>query len=393
MDVERFMNSPSGRLVQVQESDTSYWAFVPNPLPPELPLDAELVRTLSNADRGLGELAGLGRNLANPHLLIGPFIRREAVLSSRIEGTQSSVSDLYAFEAGQPPLPGFGQPPPENDVREVYNYVRALEYGLERIQRLPMSLRLIRELHERLMTGVRGESLRPGEFRRTQNYIGRKFSQIAEAEYVPPPVSEMLPALEEFERYVHTDDIFPPLVRLALIHYQFEAIHPFSDGNGRIGRLLISLLLVDWGLLPQPLLYLSAFFERWRQQYYDSLLAVSRDGDWRNWVMFFLQGVENQARDAVERSKRLHDLQRKWYTQLQSKPQTSVRLLQLIDFLFQAPLVRAPQVQEAIGVTHRTANQMISRLMGEGILHSVTGRERNRQFVAREILEILQDQG
>ena len=244
MNPDDFRTSTSGRVIRVGQGQSAYWAFVPNPLPPPLTLDTALIRWLSEADRALGELAGLGRALPNPHLLISPFIRREAVLSSRIEGTQADLADLYAFEAGQLALPGFKPAPSEADVREVANYVRALEYGLERLSTLPVSLRLIREVHARLMEGVRGESATPGEFRRTQNWIGAPGCTLNEATYVPPPVEEMHAALDAFEKYLHTEDELPPLVRLALIHYQFEAIHPFVDGNGRIGRLLLSLLLV-----------------------------------------------------------------------------------------------------------------------------------------------------
>ena len=252
---------------------------MPHPLPPELPFDAGLVNTLSDADRALGELAGLGRTLPNPQLLIAPFIRREAVLSSRIEGTQTDLTDLYAYEAGQLPLfAGLKMVPPESDVKEVTNYVRAMEYGLERLQTLPVSLRLIRELHGILMEGVRGDRATPGEFRRSQNWIGRPGCTLNEAEFVPPPVPEMHEALDAFEKYLHAGNTYPPLVRLAFIHYQFETIHPFLDGNGRIGRLLVTLLLVTWNLLPLPLLYLSAFFEQHRQAYYDLLRVVSEKG-------------------------------------------------------------------------------------------------------------------
>jgi Fic family protein len=392
MNPEHFSNSSSGRLIRIGQDDVAYQAFVPNPLPPELFLDAELVRTLSEADRALGELAGLGRTVSNPTLLIRPFIHREAVLSSRIEGTQADLTDLYAYEAGQLSFPGGKPPPPESDVREVLNYVHALEYGLQRLETLPVSLRLIRELHERLMTGVRGDRATPGEFRRSQNWIGRPGCTLNEAEFVPPPVPEMQEALYELEKYLHRDCLYPPLVRIGLIHYQFEAIHPFLDGNGRIGRLLISLLLVSWNLLPLPLLYLSVFFERHRQNYYDLLLAVSKRGAWREWLVFFLRGVQEQARDAIARAKRLQDLQREWRQRLQATPRTSALLLQLVDELFQVPAITVPQVQKMLNVTHRAANQMVTRLVRESILHPVPGQSRNRQFLAQSILEVLSEE-
>lgn len=339
MNPERFKNSPTGELVKVGHGEAAYWAFVPHRLPPALSIEKELVRILSDADRALGELAGLGRAMPNPHLLIGPFMRREAVLSSRIEGTQADITDLYAYEAKQLPLPGLKQSPTESDVREVLNYVRATEYGLKRLDTLPVSLRLIRELHERLMEGVRGEQATPGEFRQSQNWIGRPGCVLNDADFVPPPVNEMQETLDAFEKYLHSKNDDPPLVRLAFIHYQFEAIHPFLDGNGRIGRLLISLLLVNWNLLPLPLLYLSAFFEKYRNEYYELLMKVSENGAWHEWMIFFLRGVEEQAQDAIVRAKRLHDLQIEWKERL-SKARASALVLRLADSLFVSPLIR-----------------------------------------------------
>ena len=391
MDIERFRNSPSGRLVRGGPSDAVYWAFVPHPLPPDLPPDAELMLASADAAYALGELAALGRTIANPHLLIGPFVRREAVLSSRIEGTQADIADLYAYEAGQMAFPQLAAAHPVDDVREVANYVTALEYGLRRLQSLPDSLRLIRELHERLMRGVRGEHATPGEFRRSQNWIGRPGCSLNEAEYVPPPPDEMLVALDAFEKYLHSDDEQPRLVRLAFIHQQFEAIHPFLDGNGRIGRLLISLLLVEWGLLPLPLLYLSAYFERERRSYYDLLWRVNADSDWRSWVLFFLHGVAEQARDASARAKRLQDLQAEWRTGLMGARSSTI-LLRLMDELFRTPIITLPQVQRILAVTHRSATLAVERLIDEGLLELVPGRMRNRQYVARQILDIVGDE-
>ena len=270
MKPEDFGNTTSGRLIRAPQG---YWAFVPNPLPPPLVWTPQLVAHLSDADRALGELAGLGRSLLNPNLLVRPLIRREAVLSSRIEGTRASLEDVLAYETKQMAL--FER---DADVGEVYNYVRALEYGLKRLSKLPISLRLIREIHARLMEGVRGEKLTPGEFRQSQNWIGPPGSTLEAATYVPPPVEEMTPTLSALEGFLYQPLGMPPLARLGLIHYQFEAIHPFLDGNGRVGRLLISLLLCGWVMLPQPLLNLSAYFEASRQAYYDHLRDVSSGG-------------------------------------------------------------------------------------------------------------------
>jgi Fic family protein len=385
MNLERFQNSPSGRLLKVWQAQPSYWAFVPNPLPPQIEFDRALVSTLSEADRALGELAGLGRTLPNPNLLIRPFIRREAVLSSRIEGTQADVADLYAYEAKQLALPLGPSAATDSDVREVFNYVRALEYGLERLNTLPVSLRLIREVHDILMKGVRGEFATPGEFRRTQNWIGRPGCTLEEATFVPPPVAEMQEALGDLEKYLYAEDSLPPLIRLALIHYQFEAIHPFIDGNGRIGRLLISLLLINWNLQPVPLLYLSAYFERQRDAYYDHLLAVSERGNWQAWLEFFVRGVAVQSRDAIARARQIQDLQSQWREQL-TQTRASALLLRLVDSLFDAPMLTIPQAQKLLGVTYRSASQNIQKLVKTGILHDAGATPEGRVFVARDIL-------
>lgn len=389
MDPQRFRNSTAGQVIRVGEGETAYWAFVPNPLPPKLRIDWPLAQTLSDADRALAELAGLGRTMPNPHLLIGPFIRREAVLSSRIEGTQADIADLYAYEARQLPLPGVETPPSETDVREVLNYVNAMEYGLERLKTLPVSLRLIRELHERLLTGVRGETATPGEFRRTQNWIGPPGCTLREALFVPPPVPQMHEALNALETYLHSQsDPYPPLVRLALIHYQFEAIHPFVDGNGRIGRLLISLLLIQWGLLPLPLLYLSAYFYRHRQEYYDRLLAVSERGAWRDWLFFFLRGVAEQAGDAVRRARRLQDLREEWRRRLIQAGVPS-RTLGLVDRLFEAPVLTIPQAARRLGATYHSAQRAVEKLVQQGILEPVGEASYGKAFQAMEILRAI----
>jgi Fic family protein len=341
-----------------------------------------MVSLLSRADRALGELSGIGRALPNPHLLILPFARREAVLSSRIEGTQASLSDLYAFEAAP-------RAEETGDVREVVNYVRALEFGLSRLKDLPVSLRLIREIHERLMRGARGEHSTPGEFRRSQNWIGPPGCLLNDATYVPPPLEEMRTCLDALEHFLHAEHNIPPLVQLALIHYQFEAIHPFLDGNGRVGRLIIVMLLCLWDLLSQPLLYLSAYFEANRQTYYELLLSVSQRGTWKEWVLFFIEGVDSQARDAVRRSHRLQDLRREYRTRFQTT-QSSARLLQVVDLLFGSPILTVTRVKEAIGVSFPSANRYIGQLEEAGIVHEITGQARNRLYRAGEIIRAIE---
>lgn len=380
MNPKNFQSISSGR---VMKAATGYHYFVPEPLPPNLPLTSTLFTALSEADRALGQLAGLGQSMYNPHLLMLPFSRREAVLSSRIEGTQASLSDLFAYEAVQLSL--FESP---LDVREVFNYVQALEYGLKRLQTLPVSLRLIREIHAQLMAGVRGERQTPGEFRRTPNWIGPPGATINDATYVPPAVDEMKAALDAFEKYLHAEPDWPPLIRLGLIHYQFEAIHPFLDGNGRIGRLLITLLLIDWNLLPSPLLYLSAYIEANRQTYYDLLLNVSRRGDWTDWLLFFLQGIASQALDAVIRADRLQTLRESYRSQFQQS-RSSGKLLQAIDLLFVRPIVTVQHIETALKVSFATAGKYASQLETAGVLREMTGQARNRVFMAEDILQAI----
>ncbi len=379
VDNRGFTDQAAGRVIRASQG---YFAFVPSPLPPELSWRSSIITQLSRADRALGELSGIGRALPNPHLLIFPFARREAVLSSQIEGTQASLSDLFAFEASQ-------KASASGDVQEVLNYVQALEYGLVRLKDLPVSLRLIREIHEQLMRGVRGEHTTPGEFRRSQNWIGPPGCLLNDAAFVPPPLEEMKACLSAFERFLHSGQDIPPLVRLALIHYQFEAIHPFLDGNGRVGRLIIVMLLCLWNLLSQPLLYLSAYFHANRQEYYRHLLSVSQRGTWEEWLLFFLKGIESQARDAVHRSHRLQDLRRRYREQFQ-QAQASARLLQVVDLLFAAPIVAVTQVKDAIGVSFQSANRYVKQLEKAGIVREITGQTRNRLYGSDEIIQAIE---
>jgi Fic family protein len=377
---EDFTANAPGRLVTAPEG---HLAYVPNPLPPEFDLELSTVNLLADAERALGELKGVGQRLPNPHLLINPFLRREAVLSSRIEGTTTGLQQLLLFETAPSDEPG------DADVREVANYVAALELGFSLLERLPVSLRLIREIHERLMEGVRGREQRPGEFRHIPNLIGHRGATPDTARFVPPPVKEMHEALHDLERYIgeHRDDL-PFLIQLALVHYQFEVIHPFMDGNGRVGRLLIALQLRERAYLPQPLLYLSAYFEYHRDAYRDHLLAVSRSGTWTQWIDFFLQGVAEQSTDTVHRSYQLLDLLQRY----QSWALAAIRsgnLARLVELVFVRPVISIANVEEWLGVTQPAASRLVQQMVDRGILEEVTGRQRNRRFAALEILEIL----
>jgi Fic family protein len=362
---------------------SGYWAFQPPPLPPDLSFDAKLVRDISDADRALGRLAGVGSSLPNPYLLITPFLRREAVLSSRIEGTQATLSELVIFEAA------VGNRPESADLREVANYVAALESGISPQQPLPLSLRLIRDLHRVLMQGVRGQERTPGEFRTSQNWIGPPGALLDTATFVPPAPSDMMAALDALEHYLYRDDSLPPIIRLAIIHYQFEAIHPFLDGNGRVGRLLMSLLLHHWQLLPQPLLYLSAYFERNRNDYYQLLLNVSTTGAWEPWIRFFAAAIADQAVDALTRSGHLLNLRENYRTRLLAA-RASALPLRLVDELFMRPAITIGAAQLSLGVTWRAAQLNVEKLVAAGIVQEVTGQARNRVYLAREIVSLLE---
>jgi len=380
MDRSQFTNHETGRFVRTLDG---HFAFVPAPLPPKIDISFELMRRLSDADRAVGTLAGIGRILPNPHLLTQPFLKREAVLSSRIEGTEASATDLALFEAG-------GSPRSEeaSDVGEVSNYVTALRYGLKRLDELPLSLRFLREVHGKLMADVRGGTRGPGEFRQVQNWIGPAGSRIDTATYVPPPVQEMHAALDQFERYLHDRSPMPVLLRAALIHYHFEAIHPFLDGNGRVGRLLIAFLLHTENVLDQPLLYLSAFFEQHRREYYRRLLDVTMKGAWHDWIDFFLRGVTEQANDAVSRTRKLLDLSETYRRRIASARNAGV-LSSLIDGLFAVPATTISSVAANLKMSYPAAKKNVQKLVA---LHVLKPRRSGRGsvYVAEEILRIVE---
>jgi Fic family protein len=379
--VKRIANAPtaSGRWIKTLKG---YRAFHPDPLPPKLNWTPKLVRALSDADQLLGRLAGEGRRLPNPHLRIRPFVQREAVFSSRIEGTQSTLGELLASDAGAVVARS-----PE-DLREVGNYVAALEHGIARLKTLPLSVRLVRELHEKLMTGVRGHHATPGELRRSQNWIGPPGSTLTQATYVPPPHEEMLDYLGAWEEFLH-DESLPPLVQTALMHYQFEAIHPFLDGNGRVGRLLITLLLMQRGVLPLPLLYLSAFFEATRRDYYDSLRAVTERSAWEDWLLYFFNGVARQSEDALSRAERINQQLDQWRKHV-SGTGTGVAL-RLLDLLGTNPFITVRKAEAQLGVAFNTAATALRRLVGLRIVNQVGDARRDRVFCAQALLDILEE--
>jgi Fic family protein len=375
----RASSVPAGSWIKTLEG---YKAFHPLPLPPDLVWTPRLVRLLSQTDLLIGRLAGEGRRLPNPHVLIRPFVRREAVFSSRIEGTQATLGELLAAEAG-----ASTQRSPD-DLREVANYVTALEHGIKRLKTLPLSLRLVRELHAKLMTGVRGDHATPGEFRSTQNWIGRPGCTLMDASYVPPPPEALMDHLGKWEDFLH-EDTLPPLVQAALMHYQFEAIHPFIDGNGRVGRLLITLLLCARRVLPEPLLYLSAFFEASRTDYYDGLRGVTERSEWTAWLEYFLNGVARQSEDALSRAERINHQLSVWRDAFAGAG--SKVPLQLIELLGSNPFIVPRDTERQLGVAYNTIMRAIASLETEGVLSKVNASKRNRVFCARALLEILEE--
>ena len=370
---------PHGRTVPI---GGGVRAFVPAPLPPPIAWDEEIARWLAFASEAVGSIRTERWRLPNPELIFAPFVRREAMLSSRIEGTRTTLDELLA--------PGFRprSGAEASDLREVRNYVTALEYGLKRLDTLPLSLRLIREIHARLMDGVRGNTPQPGEFRRTQNWIGSAGGSVAEATYVPPPPNELGSCLGDLERFLH-DQSLPPLAHAALAHVQFEAIHPFLDGNGRVGRMLITLLLKHRNALGSPLLYLSAHFEEDRDEYYARLRAVTEQGAWEEWLVYFLRGVWLQAQDVLARVERVEQLLADWrdrLTGLASAPARSV-----LDLFVENPFWTIGAIAERLDVAYTTAARAVERLCQAGIVSLTGTATRNRVYCARAMLDLLNE--
>jgi Fic family protein len=375
----------AGRYVKQR---TGFAAFIPAPLPPDPPivLDGPLHALLSRADQAVGRLDGVIQTVPNPDLFVYMYVRREAVLSSQIEGTQSTLEDLLAVELD--PRPAWRDVP--QDVDEVARYVHAMNYGLARLSDLPLSLRLITEIHRELLTGVRGSHRLPGQFRRSQNWIGPENATLAEATFVPPPVHEMMQALDNFERFLHDREL-PALIHAALAHAQFETIHPFLDGNGRVGRLLITFLLVHRGVLHRPLLYLSVYLKRHRAEYYDRLMAIRNSGDWESWLRFFLTGVAQTAEEATVTVRAILNL-REDHRRVVQEHTGGVNGLRLLDLLYERPLVHVNLVKDKLGIAFVTANKLIDQLAGLGIVDEITGRKRDRIFSYTPYVALFRDE-
>jgi len=369
------------RTGQYIKQAAGYTAFVPYALPPDPPLkiDTELNRLLSDADWALGRLDGIATVLPNPDLFVSMYVRQEAVLSSQIEGTQSTLEDVLQFE-----IDSKGQEFPK-DIHEVVNYVSAMNYGLSRLKALPLSLRLIREIHVKLLAGVRGSNRTPGEFRTSQNWIGPQGCTLANATFVPPPVHEMDTALDNLEKFLHEESL-PLLIQCGLAHAQFETIHPFLDGNGRIGRLLITFLLCQKRALERPLLYLSYYLKKHRTEYYDRLMAIRNNGDWEGWLKFFVRGVHEGSCEAAETARnilRLREEHRRVLSQTLAKEKSMAATtydVAFLEYLFEQPIVTVRLAQETLKSAFVTANKVVERFVKLGLLQEMTGFQRNRRF-------------
>jgi len=359
---------------------TGYAAFIPTGLPPTPPIkiDAELARLLSDADWSLGRLDGIATVLPNPDLFVSMYVRQEAVLSSQIEGTQSTLEDVLQFE-----IDSKGQDFPK-DIHEVINYVAAMDYGLNRLKTLPLSLRLIREIHGKLLTGVRGANRTPGEFRKGQNWIGPSGCTLATATFVPPPVPEMQVALDNLEKFLH-DDSLPLLIQCGLAHAQFETIHPFLDGNGRVGRLLVTFLLCQKRALERPLLYLSHYLKQHRSAYYDRLMSIRNDGDWEGWLKFFIRGVHEVSREAADTARNILKI-REEHRQLLSEKLAKDKLgatpydFVFLEYLFEQPITTVRLAEKRLKCAFVTASKVVERFVKLGLLEEMTGFQRNRRF-------------
>lgn len=381
------MNRQTGQYITSTVGGESYKAFLPAPLPPDPPLalDGELLQWLEKANRAIGRLDGISDVLPDSNLFLYQYVRKEALLSSQIEGTQSSFSDLLLFEMEE--VPGV----PMDDAREVSNYIAAMNHGLDRLgEGFPLSLRLMREIHAVLLKDGRGAQKQPGEFRRSQNWLGG--SRPGNAVFVPPPPDRLMEFLDPFERFLHDETgTTPVLMKASLAHVQFETIHPFLDGNGRLGRLLITLILFSEGVLHEPLLYLSLYFKTHRSEYYDHLQRVRQQGDWEGWLRFFLQGVYETAQQAVETARTVLDLFEQDRERIRGLGRIAGSCLQLHHRLQQKAIVNIPDSAQVLDINRTTISNCIRRLQELGIVREITGQRRNRLFVYDRYVHILSE--
>jgi len=360
-----------------------YKSFKPNPLPPEpeIDLNNELSDLLTKSERSLARMDGIAYTLPDSNLFIAMYVRKEALLSSQIEGTKASLEDVFEVESGI-------ETENINDVEEVINYIKALNYGIDRLEEFPMSLRFIKEIHKILMTGVRGQHKTPGKFRESQNWIGGSGGNINNTIFIPPSVQEMKEAMSDFEKYMHNNKL-ADLIDCALLHYQFEAIHPFLDGNGRIGRLLITLFLYWKKIISKPLLYLSLYLKQNQQEYYDRLNMVRKNGNYEQWISFFLCGLIETAEAGLVSIKKILALQNEKKELLWKKKLSSPYAIGILDFLFINPYVTIKDIEKQFDISFQSASTLISQFEKVGILKENTGRKRDKKFLFKEYVDIL----
>lgn len=383
MEAENYKNA-FGKVMQVDGvNGDQYNVFIPNPLPPNIEFDEELVLILSRAEEKLGKLSGICLTLPSPNLLIIPYLRKEAIMSTRIEGTRISMQEVLLSEAKE-------KEEKTKDAQEVVNYINTVNYALTKIEKSPINVELIKEMHKVLMEGVRGDEKAPGEFREVQNWIGSKLSKVSNANFVPPNPEAVPKLMEDLIEYLNTEHNVPVLVRCALMHYQFETIHPFCDGNGRIGRSLITVYLCKKKKIIKPLLYISEFFEKHRLEYNELLLKTGQTGKFEGWIKFFLKAVEVQSEDASVRAHKLLYLRESYRKRVQREAQSS-DILNIIDYLFSNPFITVKRAQHILDVTYPTGKKYVERLVEYEILKEANRLQREKTFVAYEIYEIIKD--
>ena len=370
----------AGELVNNLRGDASYKSFKPSPLPPQLNIDSDMVKKLVEANRDLVRLDTAAKLIPNAELFISMYVRKEALISSQIEGTQCTLDDVLDPELNSNA---------NLDVADVINYVKACSYAIERLKKLPLCNRLLREIHDQLLSGVRGQEKNPGEFRKSQNWIGAANCSLKEARYIPPNVNDMNLAMDELERYMNNGDDYDPLIRISLIHYQFETIHPFLDGNGRVGRLMILLYLMEHGFISKPIIYISYFLKKNQVEYYDRISEVRRSGNYEQWISFFLEAVSAAAKDSLDTVEKLDALHVGNVEKLPKTSRSNDNVRKLFDYIEQYPIIDIKKTSEVLKISYNTVSSAIKKLEMLGILKQTTNASRNRVFAYEDYLNIL----
>ncbi|MBQ9220115.1 Fic family protein [Succinivibrio sp.] len=370
----------AGELVNNLRGDASYKSFKPSPLPPQLNIDSDMVKKLVEANRDLVRLDTAANLITNAELFISMYVRKEALISSQIEGTQCTLDDVLDPELNSNA---------NLDVADVINYVKACSYAIERLKKLPLCNRLLREIHDQLLSGVRGQEKYPGEFRKSQNWIGAANCSLKEARYIPPNVNDMNLAMDELERYMNNGDDYDPLIRISLIHYQFETIHPFLDGNGRVGRLMILLYLMEQGFISKPIIYISYFLKKNQVEYYDRISEVRRSGNYEQWISFFLEAVSAAAKDSLDTVEKLDALHVGNIEKLPKTSRSNDNVRKLFDYIEQYPIIDIKKTSEVLKISYNTVSSAIKKLEMLGILKQTTNASRNRVFAYEDYLNIL----